>query len=527
MLVRRRQGWSWQLVLPALCCALASCGRTGSAPTTPAQPHRGVSVTVGALGDDSRGLLETVAAQRGEWAASQAAEVVIKGPVDPGSLQGVDVLIFPAQRLGDLVDAGALAVLPEALVLPPAAKKADEAAGDSLDSAPARSGSREEADPLRFAEIAPAFRDLVVKYGSDRMAFPYGGSALVLVYDRAAFASEANRGAAREKELELKPPRTWEQLDALARFFEGRDWDGDGAVDHGIALALGSDPGFLGESIFLARAASLGQHREHYSFLFNKETMAPRINTPPFVAALAGLVALKACGPPGMESFDAEAARRAFREGKTALLIDRAEMAASWSHGRASIGVAPLPGSERVFDPARKQWEETKPGNHPSYLPFGGGWLVGVNRAAVGRQREAAIDFARYLISPDTANRVRADRGFPMLPVRSALLSQGPPDLRAAMGVDARQWSDAVSQCLITRRVIPGLRIPQADGYLADLSRKRIAALRDAPEPAEAALEEVARAWISRTEALGTARQKWHYQRTLNVLVTAPEPPPR
>ena len=58
-----------------------------------------------------------------------------------------------------------------------------------------------------------------------------------------------------------------------------------------------------------------------------------------------------------------------------------------------------------------------------------------------------------------------------MLPVRSSLLSQGPPDPRAALGVDARQWSDAVNQTLIARRVVPGLRIPQAEGYLADLSR--------------------------------------------------------
>jgi multiple sugar transport system substrate-binding protein len=112
-----------------------------------------------------------------------------------------------------------------------------------------------------------------------------------------------------------------------------------------------------------------------------------------------------------------------------------------------------------------------------------------------------------------------------MLPVRSALLSQGPPDPRAALGVDARQWSDAVNQALIGRRVVPGLRIPQADGYLADLSRKRIAVMGG--EPAEPALKEVAAAWAARTKQLGTARQTWHYRRSLNSLATLPEPPQR
>ena len=295
-----RSRWGWPLFLAALATGTVGCGSRSTAPTAPTQPFRGLTVTVGAVGYGDRGILETVAAQRGEWAASQGAQVVIRGPVDPGSLQGVDVLVFAGDRLGDLVDAGALAVLPEALVLPPAPKEPDEAAAEPAEPGPGDAGRSADPDPLRFADIAPAFRDQVARYGNDRMAFPYGGTALVLVYDRAAFDRAANRAAAEKESLALRPPRTWEQLDALARFFQGRDWDGDGAADHGIVLALGPDAEFLGDAIFLARAASLGQHRDQYSFLFNADTMAPRIDSPPFVAALEALAALKASGPPGM-----------------------------------------------------------------------------------------------------------------------------------------------------------------------------------------------------------------------------------
>jgi multiple sugar transport system substrate-binding protein len=458
---------------------------------------------VAAVGDPA--ILATVAAQRGEWAASRGASVVIRPErADPRSLRGVDVVVFPGSALGDLVDAGSLAVLPESLVTP---------------------APRE--DVLRFAEIAPALRDQAARYGKQRMGLPYGGTALVLAFDRGAFEREANRTDAAGAGLELRPPRTWEELDALARFFQGRDWDGDGAADHGLALPLGLDDAErLGDAIFLARAASLGQHRDHYSFLFHADTMAPRIELPPFVEALQALVALRAAGPPGMEGFDAQAARDSFRAGKTAMLIDRAEMAARWSHGKASIGVAPLPGSARVFDPARKEWEEpASRRNDPSYLPFGGGWLVGIHGAVGEAQREAAIDFARYLIQPETARRVRADDAFPMLPVRSALLDQGPPGTRSALGVDLRQWSGAVSQTLIARRVVPGLRIPHADDYLADLARGRVAAVGGEPTPS--ALKSVAEAWAGRTEELGEARQTWHYRRSLNELETLPEPPAR
>jgi multiple sugar transport system substrate-binding protein len=518
--------WGWPLFLAALAAGTVGCRTRNTEPPAPTQPYRGLTITVGAIGHGDRGLLEIVAAQRGEWAASRGAQVEIRGPVDVGSLQGIDVLIFAGDRLGDLVDTGALAVLPEALVLPPARKEPEEATALPAEPGPDE-GRDADPDALRFTEIAPAFRNQVARYGDDRMAFPLGGTALVLVYDRAAFDRAANRAAAEDESLALRPPRTWEQLDALAKFFEGRDWDGDGAADHGIALPLGPDTEFLGDAIFLARAASLGQHRDQYSFLFNADTMAPRIDSPPFVAALEALQALRAFGPPEMAKFDADAARRAFRGGKVALLIDRAEMAGRWSHGKALIGVAPLPGSERVYDPARKQWEDAKPGNDPSYLPFGGGWLVGINRAVADKQRDAAIDFARYLISPDTARRTAADHAFPILPVRSPLLSSGPPDARAALGVDARQWSDAVNQTLIARRVIPGLRIPQAEGYLTDLSRQRVAALGDEHQPAESALKEIANAWARRTEELGGARQTWHYRRSLNALVTTPEPPER
>src|SRR5262249_1888276 len=148
-------------------------------------------------------------------------------------------------------------------------------------------------------------------------------------------------------------------------------------LDFGISVVLGDDPEGLGNATFLARAASLGQHPDQYSFLFDSEKLTPRIDTEPFVAALGGLAALKASGPPGMERFDADAARAAFREGKEALLIDRAERAAAWSHGKP-VGVAPLPGSERVFDPISKNWSTPSQRNAPSYMPWGGGWLIGV-----------------------------------------------------------------------------------------------------------------------------------------------------
>ena len=315
--------------------------------------------------------------------------------------------------------------------------------------------------------------------------------------------------AADQAGISLQPPKTWEDLDSLAKFFNGRDWDGDGKVDHGIALALAADREGSGNDLHLARAASLGQHKDQYSFFFDSDSMAPRIDTPPFVEALTGLIALKDCGPPGMETFDAIAAWPRVR-GRQGCTLDRpgravrslGEREACRCRAFARLGTRLRPRTPtlgNVVDP------------QPAQLPPSGRRLAGryIGAAAQGTKRDAAIDFAKYLTSPDAANQVRSNPGMPMLPVRNTLLGQGPSN---SNGVDARQWSEAVGRTLAAVRVVPGLRIPEANGYLSDLTAGRLAALKG--EPAEQALHTVSQAWQARTQRLGTARGRWHYQRT-------------
>jgi multiple sugar transport system substrate-binding protein len=477
----------------------------------------GVKLAVGAFGDAA--ILEGISAQRGEWVASRKGEVAIRPSPVPSldDLSEVDLLIFPGQELGNLVDRGALEIIPNQVVDPPRRREREPGRPGEVGD-----GDERPADPFQSKDLAPAFRDQVSRYGSDRLALPLGGSALVLVYRRDAFARSANIEAARAAGIALEPPATWAQLDALARFFHGRDWDGDGKADQGIAAVLGRDAEGLGDTTFLARAAGLGQHRDQFSFLFDSDSVRPRIDSPPFVEALRGVLAWRDAGPPGMDRLDGAAAREAFRAGKVALLIDRAERARDWSRGKP-VGVAPLPGSERVFEPLRKQWENPTRPNAPSYLPLGGGWLVAVRKGLAGTRRDAALDLALYLSGPELVNRLRAEPSFPMLPVRSSQMGQGLPDPTSAPDVDARQWSDAVSRTLMAERVIPGLRIPEASGYLEDLTGGRLAAL--AGKDPEAALREVARAWEARTQARGRERQLWHYRRSLNAFATLPDPP--
>ncbi len=503
-----RAGWWLAGVL-----ALAGCD-TGSTPATPQGPKfAGTSVTVGVIGDPA--LVASVQANRGEWAARAGAEIVlVDKPVEPKDLEGqnVDVVVFDGERLGDLIDIRALAPWAEAAFKPPASP--------SDAPAPADGTPDPAADPFNFNDILTPYRDIVIRYGEDRYALPLGGSAMVLVYRRRAFEDPKNVEAAKAAGLTLAPPKTWAELDALAKFFQGRDWDGDGKPESGIALAWGEDAEGAGDATFLARATSEGQHRDQYSLLFDSDHMGPRITSPPFAEALRAIVELRKSGPSGTPAPDIAAARKAFREGEVALLIDRAEKAAEWgSPEKASpIALAALPGSPKVFDPARNAWEDLTTPQRPAYLPNGGGWLVGV--VSTGKNRDAAVDFAKYLASPETVNRLRAERGFPMLPIRN---SQMQAVLDPRLGVESRPWEEAVSRTLNSERLVPGIRVPDARGYRSDLTKGRLDALKGTP--AEAALKSVADAWSARTKALGQARQTWHYRRSLTKLSTAVEPP--
>ncbi|HWE40699.1 MAG TPA: extracellular solute-binding protein, partial [Isosphaeraceae bacterium] len=467
----------WRTTLLGLIAVLGAtmtgCWQETKPPENASPSFRGVTVKVGAL--DEASLLAGVTAHGGEWKASREGAIAIREqPVTLGTATEVDVLLFPGDRLGDLIDADLQAAIPNEAVMPPVREAT--VPGEPSRSAETAGEAKPAEDPYDFMGVAAPYRDQVTRYGNERMALPYGGSALVLVYRRDAFEREANRTAAADKGIKLEPPKTWGQLDALAQFFQGRDWDGDGQADHGISLVLGVDPEGLGNATFLARSASLGQHPDQFSFLFDSDKMAPRIDAEPFVEALGGLIALKAAGPPKLETFDAAAARQAFRTGKVAMLIDRAERAASWSHGKP-VGVAALPGSERLFDPASRTWTTPPQRNAPSYLPHGGGWLVGVRKGLSGTPLDAAIDLAKYLSNPDKSDRIRAERAFPMLPFRAAQMGEGLPDPASSPDVDTRLWSEAVGRTFAAAQTVVGLRIPGADDYLAELAEGRAAAL--------------------------------------------------
>ena len=127
VMVRRvlRPAWMFWIACAGVLAGCSDADRSSSAPPKPSFP--GVKLTVGALGDPA--ILAGLAAERGEWMASRGGEITIQEQAvqGPDHLSEVDLLIFPGQELGTLVDADALEMIPNQVVLP--VRTADDEAG--------------------------------------------------------------------------------------------------------------------------------------------------------------------------------------------------------------------------------------------------------------------------------------------------------------------------------------------------------------------------------------------------------------
>ena len=365
-------------------------------------------------------------------------------------------------------------------------------------------------ESAQYRDVLPHYQNIATWMGVP-VQVPIDGDRHYLQYRRDLLEDPTVRAEfKRTTGQSLEVPRTWKELNQVARFFQGRK-TADGSVVSGIAEVTVSDA-LLGNQ-FIKRAAPYAKH-PHVGggFYFDLETMEPLVNTPGFVQALEDFIASKELYPPGGGTFDFPAVIRSFGKGE-AVFSD------SWddpfvqamepgSKLRNRVGATLSPGSREVWNRRTGRWDHFRDVNYVPYIVYG--WTSAVARSS--RHQEAAFDFLGFYANPENHASDLVVGRFGMNPFRRADLNKRFWMRRAGWDEPvAASYVDTLQRMSRSRNRVLDLRIHLGQQYVHALSIGVYRALTGRQSP-QAALDEVAERWRQITERLGVDRQRAAYR---------------
>ncbi|MSR60282.1 MAG: extracellular solute-binding protein [Planctomycetaceae bacterium] len=411
-----------------------------------------------------------------EWGAQTGAQVdlVEYQPGDESTLQseltesGRTIIIFPLERLGELIEADLLAPIPASIL--------------------------NEVQGVYWLDLFSGLRDGPASPRKRPTLVPVLCPVLVCYYRQDLL-----------EKARLKPPQTWDDyqklLDMLADWAPGLD-----AVEPWSREFCAT--------MFLARSAAFAKHPGHFSLFFEIDSGKPLIDGPGFVRGLES--ARVAAGRLARESrqLSPTECRDRVVNGQAALAIGfeparsddppAGEADSTAAAGRpedAQIGICRLPGSREVYNPTRHTWEPLadKRINQVTLCGFSG--LAAA--AAAGRspsQLEAGWSAISRLGSQGFAS------GFPSGAVGLCRESQ----------VASSAYCDAVAQSLRDAGVVLELPIVRRRDFREALTAAVLGVLDDRATP-EAALNAAAASWTKLVDEIGPERVKNNYRAVLGL----------
>jgi multiple sugar transport system substrate-binding protein len=476
-------------------CALLLAGCTGDKPpagsdavsANPELPWQGVKVRLLVVGDPR--LAKSTGRLRGEWQAATGAELQIaeaaEGDLIDGKLPEVDALLYPAYDMGVLVERGLLRPLPD---------------------------SELSNSEIAWEEIFESDKTHDASWGSTAYGFPFGSPTLVCCYRKDLL-----------EKLSRQPPRTWPEYEELASLLADRQRLGDSAPAGETPWSGTLEPlagGWAG-LMLLARAAPYAKHRNHYSTLFDMESMEPLVAGPPFVRALDELLAAKRHSSADSLEVSPERAHEALLEGRCGMAITWTSAAFAEAADKPAnepeldLGFAALPGSEQAFNPKTEQWDARRE-EESAQVPLVGisGRLGSVTKNC--SQPDAAFHLLGWLSGPQWSGRVSTASGDTMLfrhaHVKSSL-EWTDPRLSA---LAALNYAEVVEQSLGAADFFGAPRVAGRGRYLSALD-EAVRAAAGGKQTSEAALEQAADAWRKITAELGMEKQRAAYRRSLGL----------
>lgn len=321
------------------------------------------------------------------------------------------------------------------------------------------------------------------------------------------------------------PPRTWQQVLDIARYFDGKNWDGnDPDPDSGMVLHLkvGEQGHYHFQSLSASFAVTPGDKvdQHHNVYWFDPTDMTPLINSPGHVRALEFLQELHGTGPSAQVGWSLGEAWDYFLRGKAVFVFSWGDVGAlcqdtTRSRIQGNCAATVLPASEEYWDHANQQFvraEDPKPVGNTT----GGSWHGVIS--TFSDEPEATYSLlALMAIKPASiwnANHgwTGVDPGY----TYQFLAPQGEAKIEdyLAAGWDANDVQDyltAYYENFYADTMLTYLRIPGTFEYW-DILDKNLSAAMAGEFSAQEALDLTAEAWEQVTDRIGRDSQLRDYQ---------------
>ena len=217
----------------------------------------------------------------------------------------------------------------------------------------------------------------------------------------AAWKAEGGKG-------EWAVPTTWQQVNAMTKFLKGKKVDGQDAYGY---LDPAKGWGGFGFYYLGSRATAYAKHPDDKAWLFDADTMKPRVNTPAWVRAIQDVIDSLPYEP--ADQLNADPGTTGFNQ----FLAGTGSMLAWWgdigSNAKTSdssvigdvVGFSILPGSDDVYNSKTGKWEtlSTGPNFSPNMAYIGWGVYVMARVDSDPVKQKAAWSAAAHLGGKDMA----------------------------------------------------------------------------------------------------------------------------
>ena len=358
-------------------------------------------------------------------------------------------------------------------------------------------------------------------YDHDGEVFYYRRDLLTDPEHQAAFA-EANGYA-----LPV-PPQTWEQAIAIARYFNGKDWDGDGEPESGVTMHLKVGATAMFHFMSFSAPYVIGPENAKL-YWFHPEDMTPLITSPGHVAAINALIELTQHGPEAMfgwahgESWDyflAGKAATTFTWGDLGALAQQTPERGGKSLVRGLTAAAELPGTNGYYNFVSGAVVATAEPNIVGNTT-GGNWAPVLSKYAPAPE---ATYYVMALLAHSAKRMTHAGRGFDGVDL-GATYHFPPPHGTGSIEEftslgwdeqDAIDYTDAFFMTFDNPQQLPYLRIPGTFEYWLSLDTNLSRALLGELSPEEA-LQVTADEWERITDRFGRDRQRASYKASLGL----------